>query len=542
MKRKRRNQDIGSELPNMPRRQSRRILGDTQGFNKGINSDNEARLIGDFNRTSGYHSIRPTITRNAQEDLHPKLQLDKKESLLGKNLAISDNQEPTDKPARKDRKKRRLTLKILYVPLFAGVVIGIFLFSKGIINLNKIFGGNSSSIQASQSVSALKKEGDGRINILVLGIGGAGHDGPDLTDTILLVSIDPVNHQAGLLSIPRDLWVTPEGYQPMKLNAVYENGKWSYTGGSSSNDKKAIQAGFNLENKVVGGILGIPIQNDIVVDFKAFQEAVDTLGGVNVNVPTELYDPTIAWQNNNNPVIAMPGDQTFNGAKALLYVRSRETTSDFARANRQRAVLLAMKDKVFSLGTFSNPSKISSLSDELGNNVDTSLSLNDVATLYSIMKQINNSQIKSIDLAEPPNNYVTTDELDGQSVVRPIQGYGQYSNIQNFVRNTLKDSYLQKENSGVLIVNAGSNAGLGSSLGASLSSYGYRVLGVQNSSQKIANSSLVDMTNGKDKYTNHYLQLRLGLSSTQTLPDSIQSNGANFVIILGEDEAITIKN
>jgi anionic cell wall polymer biosynthesis LytR-Cps2A-Psr (LCP) family protein len=86
------------------------------------------------------------------------------------------------------------------------------------------------------------------------------------------------------------------------------------------------------------------------VDFAAFKQTVNSIGGVTFNVPETLYDPTIAWENHGNSYIAMKGMQTFNGDKALLYARSRETSSDFARGQRQRQLIVAIKDKHFHLG------------------------------------------------------------------------------------------------------------------------------------------------------------------------------------------------
>ena len=108
-------------------------------------------------------------------------------------------------------------------------------------------------------------------------------------------------------------------------------------------------------------VLGVTIDYNALVDFQAFQQAVDTVGGVTVNVPTDLVDPTMAWQNGNNPLLAKAGIDSFNGAQALNYVRSRETTSDFARSQRQRAVIEALKAKVDTLSTLSNPAKLAGL-------------------------------------------------------------------------------------------------------------------------------------------------------------------------------------
>jgi LCP family protein required for cell wall assembly len=149
---------------------------------------------------------------------------------------------------------------------------------------------------------------------------------------MMLVSIDPVNHTSTLLSLPRDLWVNVPGAGVMKLNAAWETGEFQYLGktASGSTNPKAITAGFNLVDQTVSQVLGVDVDYNVLVNFQAFQQAVDTVDGVTVNVPNALVDPTMAWENNNNPVLAPAGVDNFNGAQALLYVRSRETSSDFA--------------------------------------------------------------------------------------------------------------------------------------------------------------------------------------------------------------------
>jgi LCP family protein required for cell wall assembly len=534
---KNQNKSEGLEgIVNTPQRSSRNLIGGSPQ-----ESLNNRRMVNDFSRPNGYHPSQPRMSGPvASEEA-----MAKKDSMINMTLP-GELAEHHPKKIKKDGVSLRTILhRIKQGVLVVGaiiLIIGGVLIVKGIINLHKIFGGSPTGLQAIVSPSALHTEGDGNINVLILGIGGAGHDGPDLTDTILLASMDPVNHKAYLVSVPRDLWVNVPGEGPMKLNSAYETAKWKYLGNESDSNQNhnAIEAGFNLDNKLIGGILGVPIKYDVLVDFQAFQQAIDTMGGVTINVPTELYDPTIEWQNNYNPVIAEPGIQTFTGAKALLYVRSRETTSDFARTERQRQVIVAVKDKALTVGTISNPVKLAQLSDEFGNNVVTNLSLGDANTLYGIVKNMSDSQIKSIGLADPPNDYVTTTEEYGQSVVEPTAGPDNYTAIQGYIRSTVRDGYLAKENANIMILNGSPQANLGTAKANLLKSYGYNVGYVGNApTQNYKKTVLVDLSGGADKYTAHYLENRLGAKTTTHLPDSsIQPGTAKFVIILGQDEAI----
>jgi len=504
--------------------------------------------VDNFNRPDGYH---PAGTSVAGTEREQPLVLPNGPRQRHGSQTDSPFEQVNQKPPKKKRfswknlswRQRIIRSSLVIVILF--VLTGGFLFTKGYFKLRSVFKGGSSAaaLQANVNPSLLKGEGDGRVNIVMLGIGGDGHEGPDLTDTILIASIDPVNNKAALLSVPRDLWVKVPNYGSMKINAVYETGKYKYLGyeSDSNANQKAVDAGFTLLDQTLEQVLGIPIHYHVLVNFQAFQQAINTLGGVSVDVPTELYDPTIAWENGWNPVIAKPGVQTFNGQKALLYVRSRETSSDFARTQRQRAVLVALKQKILSLGTFSNPAKLSGLIDAFGNNVVTDISISDASRMYTIGKQITNNNIQSIGLADPPNNFVTTGNIDGLSVVEPRLGLFDYTDIQNYVRNALRDGYIAKENANITILNGTAIPGLATQEATLLKSYGYNVGQVTDApTHSYANTVLVDLTNDKDKYTRHYLEQRLGTSAVTKLPDSSISPGsANFVIILGGNAANT---
>ncbi len=401
-------------------------------------------------------------------------------------------------------------------------------------------GGSAAALQANVAPSLLKGEGDGRINILLLGRGGNGHEGPDLTDTILVASIDPVHNDAALVSIPRDFWVKPSGgYSYTKINSVYANAKYAVQDGKKipNQAQAAEQAGEKAIQKTVEDTLGIPIHYNVVVDFEAFRKAIDTVGGVDINVKTQLYDPNVAWENNWNALIAPVGQQHFAGKKALLYVRSRygSARGDFDRSERQREVMIALKEKVFSLGTFGNPLKVTQLIDAFGDHVQTNFTISEVMRLYSIAKQIPSASVTSVGLADPPNDYVTTGAAGGQSVVMPKAGIGNYAAIQSYIRNTLKDSYIKSENANIVVLNGTATPGLATTKANELKSFGYNVTIIGDAPTKTyTQTRLVDRRSGAKKYTQHYLENRLGVKATSQLPAGIDAGTADFVVILGQ--------
>jgi len=485
--------------------------------------------IDDFQRAPGR-----TVTNQFRQTTLPGSQTDTAR-VLRANAAASTPRAGRRNPGwRKALSKSALSLAVLTL------LMGGFLLGKGYLKARQIFKGGAAGAAALQEgvdPNQLKGEGDGRVNILVLGKGGPGHDGADLTDTLLIASIDPIQKEASLLSVPRDLFVEVPDFGGMKVNSVYATVKQQ----AQANGQSAAQqetAGIDTIQKTLEEAMGIPIHYYAMVDFEAFRQAIDSVGGVSIDVQEQLYDPTVAWENNNNPLIADTGRQTFNGKKALLYARSRHGSErgDFDRSSRQREIILGLKDRVLSLGTFGNPLKISQLTDAFGNHAQTNLSINELTRLYELAQEIDSSRVASVGLADPPNDYVTTDFVAGQSVVVPRAGLYDFSEIQHYVRNSLRDSFLRKENAKVMIINGTTTPGLATQKAEELRSFGYNVTAVANApTDNYKQTILVDLRAGANKYTQRYLEQRLQVLAVNNLPDAqIQAADADLVIIIGQ--------
>lgn len=511
------------------------------------------RRMDDFSRSEGYHAAQPGTQRPTPLSIPSKQDLGRQESLLHTTLPASGGLRGGNRDRKRHASKGRKPSKwrtfrkwlfrsTLIVGLLALLGVG-WLVAEGALQFNKIFkggGGNAPALQSNVKPELLNGEGDGRVNILLLGKGGPGHDGPDLTDTLLVASIDPVNKTMTLVSVPRDLWVTVPGHGSTKINAVYANAKQRALKSSPKDKDAAQRSGVDATSQVISQVLGIPIHYYGMVDFKAFEQAINTVGGVTVNVPEDLIDSSVAWENNGSPVLAKKGMQTFNGRQALLYVRSRHGSArgDFDRTERQRLVIAALSDKVLSAGTYTNPVKIAGLMSAFGDHVSTDLSPSNSLRLMDIGKSINSSKIQSIGLADPPNSFVRTDNVNGQSVVRPTAGFGDYAAIQNFIRNSLQDPYLAKEHAALMVLNGTDTSGLATKKADLLKSYGYNVTTVTDApTHDYTKTTLIDLTNGKKPFTKNYLEKRLGIKAVTKLPDpSITAQGIDFVVILGQNE------
>jgi LCP family protein required for cell wall assembly len=495
--------------------------------------------IDDFNRPQGFQPSQRTQigTMRPAAPAHPRpasLRTGVNTSALGANHARK----------KKTKTPRQLLMRSMVSVAFVGLIGGGFLFGN-FLKARQIFKGGAdgaAALQDNVDPSLLRGEGDGRVNIMLLGRGGDGHTAADLTDTLLIASIDPLQKEAALLSVPRDLYVQVPELGGMKVNSVYANAKQQVLSGRQTPNlqNEAEKAGLAAVQKALEDSMGIPIHYYTMVDFEAFRKAIDTVGGVTIDVPEQLYDPMVAWENNNSPIIAQQGIQHFNGKRALLYARSRHGSArgDFDRAARQRAIIVALKDRVLSAGTFGNPLKMSQLADAFGDHVSTNMNVNELMRLYTIGKDIPSNKVASIGLADPPNNFITTDFVYGQSVVVPTAGLGNFKEIHHYVRNTLKDGFLRNENASVMVLNGTATDGLATQRTDELKSYGYNVDVVGDAPTKnYGHTILVDLRKGSKKYTRRYLEKRLNVTAVENLPDgAIQPGNADFVIILGRNE------
>jgi LCP family protein required for cell wall assembly len=443
---------------------------------------------------------------------------------------------------------RRPTKKHFIIGLIVTILIVAGMALKGWMDLNQVFKGGGNSAILNGELTKLSGEGDGRINIMLLGKGGDGHEAPDLTDTILIASIDPINKIASLLSVPRDLWVAPNGYSYGKVNAVYANAKYAVLNGQQIDDQeaKAEEAGIKAIQDELSKDLGIPIHYYVMADFSGFKDAIDNVGGIDIDVKEENTVYERLWDTSAQRSYVLnvgEGEQHFDGTRALFFSRSRQTSvrGDFDRSERQRLVIQALKDKVLSLGTYSNPATISSLLSTFGGHVSTNFSLDEVSRLYDIAGTIPSDSIVSLSLADEPKYLVTTDNINGISIVRPTEGIGRYTDIQAFVRNALRDGFLASEDASVLILNGTEIAGLASIKQTELESFGYKVAKIGTApTTSYAETILVNLRGDDNKYTLNYLEKRLGVKAIDKLPDeNIEVGDADFVILLGQNEAGT---
>ncbi len=249
-----------------------------------------------------------------------------------------------------------------------------------------------------------KKE---RVNILLLGIDKRPDEKYARTDTMILVTIDPENKTAGMVSIPRDLWVEAPGFRESRINTAHFLGdKYDYPGGGPALAMQTVQYNF-----------GVPVHFYVKADFDGFRKIVDTLGGIDVDVPHTIDDPTFpSMDYAYDPFYIEAGRQQLDGNIALKYARTRHVDGDFARAYRQQQVLVAIKDKALQLNMLP---KIPDLWMTMAGTVETDLQLIDILELANLADEIGEDQVEAVILGDEYTvDYVTE---GGAQVLLPLR-------------------------------------------------------------------------------------------------------------------------
>jgi LCP family protein required for cell wall assembly len=242
--------------------------------------------------------------------------------------------------------------------------------------------------------SELEKDENDYTNIILLGDGGHVRDGADLIDTIMVASIDYRKNAVTLFSIPRDYYVKNVNW-PGKINELYRNHKWQY---EDENDL------YELFQTVTGDITGLDIQYYVRINFNAFVEVVDSIGGITIDIQESLYDPYYPNETDNGYIVfeVEKGLQEMDGETALKFVRSRKTTSDFDRAFRQQQVLEALREKAFSLNILTNPKQLKKLYDAIKANMNTNMSIREMIALAGFTNHFDRSHLISKVIHDDP--------------------------------------------------------------------------------------------------------------------------------------------
>jgi len=268
----------------------------------------------------------------------------------------------------------------------------------------------STPLAALEPINVQPWNGSSRVTVLVMGLDyrdwEAGSGAPR-SDSMMLVTIDPITRQAGMLSIPRDLWVEIPGFDHNRINTAYMLGEaYKLPGGGPA-----------LACETVEGVVGVPVDYYAVIDFQSFEDVIDEIGGIDVLVE----DPIKISPIGRTSIQLEAKAYHFDGAEALAYARVRKAAGDdFGRARRQQQVVMAVLDRVVGFDML--PSLIGNapvLYQQLASGVRTDLSLDQIVSLAWLAIQIPEDNIRS-GVIGPPNMIRYYTRPDGAKVLGPV--------------------------------------------------------------------------------------------------------------------------
>jgi LCP family protein required for cell wall assembly len=411
------------------------------------------------------------------------------------------------------------------------------------------------AVEPTPGTIAYKLKHGQQVNILLLGRGGYENDAPFLTDSIMAVTIDPSSNRVAMVSIPRDLtlgmnlqsnsnrvWVN-------KINAAYEV-PYVPIICCVAPEYQGRDGGGHAAEHEVGKITGLTFDRYIAVDFVAFRDMVDALGGVDVCLSTNLDDTSYPdYSGGYHPIHFKAGCQHLSGEQALEIARSRhaiqpEQLSDFGRARRQQDIMEAIKKKATTVNGFS---KAPQLLTALQNHITTDMSLSDMRAIYDWGKNLPNSSIVRVALTAPAPG------TEGNLLDSVNCGMGAYVSqlcaddpsfgmIHKYIASVLIDPAVLTEKAPIQIVNGSNNfPGLESRVTTMFDPTGLQ-LADPVGHRAVAQTVILDYSNGQFPLTAKWLASFFGASVVAATPTSPAPAAGQqtygVVVIIGHDFAL----
>lgn len=401
----------------------------------------------------------------------------------------------------------------------------------------------------------------GHTNVLLLGQGDADHDGVDLTDTIMIASLDPEKTQSVvMLSLPRDLYfLETENMGKGRINSLYRDYKIVLKRAGKSDDEASKEAMRELADEI-GRALNMEIHQIVKVDFIGFVQAVDAIEGIDIVVPSAIVDTEYPGPNYTYETFSIgAGPQHMDGETALKYARSRHSTSDFDRSARQQQILQAIADKMQNEGILTKPGQIMDLVNIMQEHVLTTLAVRDMVSLAGVAKKIDRSKLIGMQLNTTNGLYGATSEPGGMLYTPPRDQFGgaavllpvsipeypvTWKQIQALTKLLIHERTAHVERAPIRIWNTGAEPGSARRLGGELIRYGFNVVATENAPERRErpNSTIVVSGTG---VTAALLNRLLGYpiessyasqAATSASSDSSESSGSSIITIeLGED-------
>lgn len=333
--------------------------------------------------------------------------------------------------------------------------------------------------------SNLRTDQFGHINILLMGRGGQGHQGGDLVDSFMVASVSPSDNSVSVLSIPRDLWLRlPGTLEEDRLNSMLYHGKRKYGG----NELEAMAYPRLAAEKLTG----MEIQYTMLIDFQAFIEVVEAVGGIDIYLEREFLDRNFPLHDfSGEEVFWLPqGANHLSGYNALKFARSRHSTSDFSRAQRQQMIVQALIDEFITQGVVTSPDKITEIFNIVKDNMVTDMTLPEMLAMGKLAVGIPRDHMSTAVL----NNRCAMEEqcdiagllynperrfFGGASILLPvgttIYNLENYDNIHKFAQIFFYHPQVVFQRPAIGVYNATNSSGLAYRLKNYIGPYGYIV-------------------------------------------------------------------
>jgi len=445
----------------------------------------------------------------------------------------------TDKKEAFYRKRGwQIFLSVLGLVLILSISYVGYVIASGMKTFSNGIGSTQSIIKSIQGKTILKGEDSDRVNVLVLGMGGANHPGGTLSDSMILMSIEPKENKIALLNIPRDLLISIPGHGDDKINAAFADGYNEYRAKNCAKktnttcNSEALSAGADLSRTTVANLTGLSIDYSVSMDFSGFEKIINQLGGVDVYVDKAIYDPYFPDDQMQGyaPYSISVGQKHLDGEAALKYARSRETTSDFDRAARQQKILMAVKEKATTLQVLTNPKKIADLISVLGDSVKTNMTLAETTSLAGEITRVDKNSIITKVMTTASDSILENYTADNTYYLRPKGG--DYSQIKRIAQKIFDPSV--EGVASVKVENGSSTVGVAGDFGKILQdNIDFKMTTISTASVKYAKSQIQDFSGGTKPTA--LAELKTLLPGATVVVKPTGNSAVDFIVIIGND-------
>jgi LCP family protein required for cell wall assembly len=436
-------------------------------------------------------------------------------------------------PKPKTSKKKKIII---------GVILGVVFLAAALFTAMKLlwpqesFLGNWWDVLTSEP---LKQDANGRTNILLFGTAPVDYDGPLLSDTVMVVSVNQTDKSAYMVSLPRDLWVKhycPNyalGTNAGRLNETYRC--------ALEDDDEANEAAAAAEfQDKVGEILGLDVQYYAHLSWNGVIDMVNAVGGIDLKIesnnPDGLYDVATGIDFENGETVHM------DGHLALAFIRARGSAggygfedSNFARERNQQLVIQALQKKALSAGTLSNPVAVVSSAQALGENLRTNFKVGEIRTLARLLGEVDTNNLVSLPLIDDAKGIylVTNENINGASVVVPTAGTFDYSEIKQYIRGSMSSDPVVREKAVIDVLNGSEIDGRASAEADKLEKEGFATGYIGNADRENYGAVVVYQLSNDKPATAEALKKLYGDSVVVSDFPFPYTTDADFVVIVG---------